>query len=59
MIVFLDPEGNAGPCFFQAPVLGRPHFFFIEAAMEPFDVAVALRVMIGRTAMDPEPPECF
>jgi hypothetical protein len=45
VIVFLDPAGNAGPCFFQVPVLRRPHFFFLQAAMEPFDVAVALRVI--------------
>ena len=60
VIVLLDPASDAGACFFQAPILRRPHFFFLQAAMDPFDVAVALRVMIGRAAMgDPEPPQCF
>jgi hypothetical protein len=38
--------------FYHTEVSGkgrfRPDFLFLQAAMEPFDVAVALRVMIGR-----------
>jgi len=52
VIVLLDPTSNAGSRFIQAAILGRPDFLFLQAAMEPFDVAVALRVMIGRAAMD-------
>jgi hypothetical protein len=60
VIVLLDPTSDAGPHFIQATILRRPHFFFLQAAMEPFDVAVALRVMIGRSPMgDAEAPECF
>jgi hypothetical protein len=47
VIVLLDPAADAGPCFFQA-------------AMEPSDVAVALRMMVGRPSMsDAEPLECL
>src|SRR5271156_2406838 len=60
VIVLLDPAGDAGPRFFQAPILCRPDFFFLQAAMEPFDVAVTFRVMIGRPAMpDAEPVQGF
>ena len=38
----------------------RPGFLFLQFAMEPFDVAVAFRVMIRRPPMrDAEPPERF
>jgi hypothetical protein len=60
VIVLLDPAGDVAPRFFQAPILRRPDFLFLQAAMEPFDVAVAFRVMIGRPLMrDAEPPERF
>jgi hypothetical protein len=52
VIVLLDPAGDAVPRFFQAAILRRPDFLFLQAAMEPFDVAVAFRVMIGRAAVD-------
>ncbi len=56
MIVLLDPTSDAGPRFFQAAVLRRPDFLFLQAAMEPFNVAVAFRVMIRRPAVrDAEP----
>jgi hypothetical protein len=56
VIVLLNPTSDAGPCFFQAAILCRPDFLFFQAAMEPFDVAVAFRVMIRRPAMgDAEP----
>jgi hypothetical protein len=48
VIVLLNPTSDAGPCFFQAAVRRRLDFLFLQAATEPFDVAVALRVMIGR-----------
>src|SRR5580700_10145659 len=60
VIVLLDPTSDASPRFVQGAVLRDPDFLFFQAAMEPFDVAVALRVMIGRAAMrDPEPYERF
>ena len=60
VIVLLDPTSDRCSRFFQAPVLCRPDFLFFQAAMEPFDVAVALRVMIGRPPMgDAEPVERF
>jgi hypothetical protein len=48
VIVLLDPAGDRGTCFFQAAILLRPDFLFLQTAMEPFDVAVTLRVMVGR-----------
>src|SRR5450755_5195836 len=51
VIVLLDPSSDRGPRFLQAAILGGPHFFFFQAAVEPFDVAVAFRVMIRRPAM--------
>jgi len=51
VIVLLDPAGDSAPLFFQAPVLRHPDFLFLQAAMEPFDVAVALRVMIRSAPM--------
>ena len=59
-MVLLDPAGDAGPCFFPAPVLRRPDFFFLQAAMKTLDVAVALRVMIRRTPLwDAQPSQRF
>jgi len=56
VIVLLDPTGDTGPGFFQAPILCGPDFLFLQAAMEPFDVAVAFRVMVGRAPVrDAEP----
>ena len=58
VIVLLDPTSDRCPCFFQAPIFRRPDFLFFQAAMEPFDVAVAFRVMIRRPPMgDAEPTE--
>ena len=60
MIVLLDPTTDAGPRFFQAAIFRSPDFFFLQAAMEPFDVAVAFRVMIRRPSVrDPEPSQRF
>src|ERR1700688_4801435 len=58
VIVLLDPASDRFPRFLHAAILRRPHFLFLQAAMEPFDVAVALRVMVGRATMrDPQPSE--
>ena len=58
VIVFLDPTSDRCSRFFQAPVLRRPDFLFLQTAMEPFDVAVAFRVMIRRPPMgDAEPAQ--
>jgi hypothetical protein len=43
VIVFLDPTSDRGPRFLQASILGGPDFFFLQAAMKSFDVAVAFR----------------
>ncbi len=51
VIVLLDPTSDRCSRFFQAPILRRPDFLFFQAAMEPFDVAVAFRVMIRRPPM--------
>ncbi len=51
VIVLLNPTSDRGPRFLQAAILGGPDFLFLQAAMEPFDVAVAFRVMIRRAAM--------
>jgi hypothetical protein len=60
VIVFLDPTSDADLRFFQTAILRRPDFLFLQAAMKLFDVAVAFRVMIGRSPMgDAEPPQRF
>src|SRR5450755_212070 len=58
VIVLLDPTGDAGTRFFHASILRRPDFFFLQAAMEPLNVAVSLGVMVGRATMrDAQPVE--
>ena len=60
VIVLLDPASDTGSRFFQAPVLRGPDFLFLQAAMEPLDIAVALRVVIGRaTVRDAQVTERF
>ena len=60
VIVLLDPASDRGSCFLQAAILRRPDFFFLQAAMEPFDVAVAFRMMIRRAAVrDAQPVQRF
>ena len=60
VIVLLDPATDRFSRFFHASIFCRPDFLFLQAAMEPFDVAVAFRVMIRRPPMgDAEPPERF
>ena len=48
VIVLLDPATDRLPRFLHASIFRRPYFLFFQAAMEPFDVAVAFRVMIRR-----------
>ena len=60
MIVLLDPMSDRSSCFWQIAILRHPDFLFLQAAMEPLDIAVAFRVMIRRTPMsDAQPPKCF
>src|SRR5271168_3097465 len=60
VIVLFDPTSDRSPSFFHSAILRRPDFLFLQAAMEPLDVAVAFRVMIGRAAVrDAEPPKRF
>ena len=51
VIVLLDPATDRLPRFLHAAIFRRPDFLFFQTAMEPFDVAVAFRVMIGRAPM--------
>ena len=51
VIVLLDPTSDRGPRFLQAAILRGPDFLFLQAAMEPLDVAVAFRVMIRGAPM--------
>src|SRR6266436_5075972 len=58
VIILLDPTSDAGTRFFHAAIFRRPDFLFLQAAMEPFDVAVALRVMVGGPSVrDAQPVE--
>jgi hypothetical protein len=60
VIVLLDPTRDRGPRFFQAAILRRPDFLFLQAAVEAFDVAVAFRMMVRRAAMrDAQPVQRF
>jgi len=51
VIVLSDPTSDRSSRFFQAPILRRPDFFFLQTAMEPLDAAVTFRVMIRRASM--------
>ena len=60
VIVLLDPASDRRPRFVHIAILGRPHFFFLQAAVEAFDVTVTFRVIIGRASMrDSQPMQCF
>jgi hypothetical protein len=41
VIVLLDPARDGIASFLQTGILRGPHFLFLQAAMEPLDVAVA------------------
>jgi hypothetical protein len=59
VIVLLDPTGDRCSHFLHTAILRRPDFF-LQAAMESLDVAVAFGVMIGRPPVrDAEPPQRF
>ena len=47
VIVLLDPVGDALPGLLEVLVLVEPHLLFFQAAMKPFDVAVALGMAVG------------
>jgi hypothetical protein len=48
------------PRFLHVTILRRPDFFFFQTAMEPFNVAVPLGVMIRRPSMpNSQPVQCF
>ncbi len=55
-MVLLYSAGDRGSRFLHTAILRRPDFLLFQAAMEPFDVAVALRVMTRRPPMDDAPP---
>ena len=60
VIVLFDPTSDRGPRLLQVSILCRSDFLLLQAAMEPFDVAVAFRVMIGRASMrDAQPVQGF
>jgi hypothetical protein len=48
VIVLLDLTSDADTRLFHDSMFRCPHFLFFQDAMEPFDVAVALRAMIRR-----------
>ena len=47
VIVLLDPASDAQHGLVEALVLVEPHLLFFQAAMKPFDVAVALGMVVG------------
>ena len=56
VIVLLEIPTDVFSGLGQAAIFRRPDFFFLQAAMEPFDVAVAFRMVISRaTVGDAEP----
>ena len=60
VIVLLDPTRDAAARLVQRAVFGRPDFLLLQAAMEPLDIPVALRVMVGRAPVrDAQPPQRF
>jgi hypothetical protein len=60
VIVLLDPAGDAVPGLLETVVFVEPHLFFFQAAMEPFDVAVAVGMVVSRASMrDTQPVQGF
>src|SRR5215471_19992605 len=51
VIVLLEISSDAFSGLAETTIFRRPDFFLLQAAMEPFDVAVAFRMMISRAAM--------
>jgi hypothetical protein len=48
LIVLLEIPSDALSRLGQAAIFRSPDFFFLQAAVEPLDVAVALRMIVGR-----------
>jgi len=60
VVVLLDPTSNRRTRLFYAAIFVHPDFLFLQATMEPFDVTVAFRVMIRRSAVgDAQPRKCL
>ena len=60
VIVLLDPACDRRSRLFDAAILVHPDFFLFQAAMKTFDVAVAFRMMIRRSAVrDAQPRKRF
>ena len=51
VIVLLDPARDAQLRLSEVLVFVEPHLLFFQAAMEPFDVAVALGMVVGGAPM--------
>ena len=51
VIVLLDPARDALPGLVEALVLVEPHLLLFQTAMKPFDVALALGMVVSRAAM--------
>ena len=51
LVILLDPARDAGGGLIETLVLVEPHLFFLQAAVEAFDVAVALGVIIRCAAV--------
>ncbi len=61
MVVLPDVACDGGLSFLQTLVLTDPNFLLFQAAVEAFDVAVALGVVVGGAAMPTynRPPDVF
>src|SRR3981081_3209304 len=60
VIVLGDPASDGLPRFLHVAVFCAPHCLFLQAAMEPFDVTVTFRVIIGRASMrNSQPMQCL
>ena len=51
VIVLLDPTSDAQLGLVKVLVFVEPYLLFFQAAMEPFDVAVALGMVVGGAPM--------
>ena len=51
VIVLLDPAGDAALGLVEFLIFVEPHLLFFQTAMKPFDVTVALGMVVGRGQM--------
>ena len=51
VIIFLDPQGDRLPGVVEALVLVDPDLLFLQAAVEAFDIAVSLGVVVRGAAV--------